>query len=121
MSCAAHQENRRRRRRRGRGRVLCFQCLHRRSSKAPRAKACYRSRFDRPDHVQLVAAPFPRVLTPPERLAAVRTLDVMMQVALKDDPAMTTTWNKARRVLYRNRGKAAGPVAVTPVAASAPP
>jgi len=54
-------------------------------------------------------------------LAAVRTLDVMMRVALKDDPAMTATWNKARRVSYPNRGKAAGPVAVTPVSAPASP
>ena len=54
-------------------------------------------------------------------LAAVRTLDVMMRVALKDDPAMTATWNKARRVTYPNRAKAAGPVAVTPASAPAPP
>ena len=54
-------------------------------------------------------------------LATVRTLDVMMRVALKDDPAMTATWNKARRVTYPNRGKTAGLAAVTSVSAPAPP
>ena len=62
MSCAAHQSNRRR----NGGRVLCFQCLHRRSSKAPRAKACYRSRLDRPERVRVLVMPFPRVRTAQE-------------------------------------------------------
>ena len=62
MSCAAHRSKRRRthggachaeaHRCSARRRVLCFQC--------------YRSRLDRPDRVRLVAAPFPRVLTPRE-------------------------------------------------------
>jgi hypothetical protein len=44
MSCAAH-----RRRSRTPARVLCFEC--------------YRSRIDRPERVNVVASPFPRVLT----------------------------------------------------------
>jgi len=44
MSCPAH-----RRRRGSRARVLCFEC--------------YLSRIDRPERVQVLASPFPRVLS----------------------------------------------------------
>jgi hypothetical protein len=44
MACAEHRHRKGRR-----ARVLCFEC--------------YRSRIDRPDHVKILASPFPRVLT----------------------------------------------------------
>ena len=44
MSCGAHRQ-----RSGTRARILCFEC--------------YRSRIDRPERVNVVASPFPRVLT----------------------------------------------------------
>ena len=53
-------------------------------------------------------------------LAAVRKLDVMLRVALKDKKALLQVWNKARRVVYRNRVRQSAPVPPAPVEVTPP-